>query len=334
MAHYATKRFNYWGQLGIFAGLWGAGFILGAITMAVPLFLSGTPQAAGKDPAEILAKLVTPENASLIRWVQTAGTFFIFFLPALLYAMICHVKAMKHLGFNKRINAGQVFIAIIIMLACLPLVGTLQEFTEMLPWSKASLAKFNAAEDQYNKLVAVIARMDNIFDYLISVIVIGLLPAIFEETLFRGALQNLLSRWLKKPIIAIIITSVVFSALHGSYLGFLSRFALGFVLGWMYYRTGNIWINIIAHFFNNAAAVTVLYFSTKPGEKIDPSKMEEHYPLWLGLLSIVAVVGLFIAFNKLGKKDIDRPGEEVLIPGYSNNPFDNNTAFQSEGNQQ
>jgi uncharacterized protein len=169
----------------------------------------------------------------------------------------------------------------------------------------------------------VIARMDNFMDYIISMIMVALLPAVFEETMFRGALQNLLSRWFKFPVLAIIVTAVIFSAIHFSYLGFLSRFALGFVLGWMYYRTGNIWLNIIAHFFNNGLALTVLYFSSKPGTKMDPSKMNEHYPLWVGLACIAVVIGLLLYFDKISKKDIDHPGEEVLIPGYNfKNPFE------------
>jgi hypothetical protein len=165
--------------------------------------------------------------------------------------------------------------------------------------------------------------MDNFLDYLISIIMIAFLPAVFEETLFRGGLQNLLSRWFKLPIVAIIITSIIFSAVHGSYLGFLSRFALGFVLGWVYYRTGNIWLNIIGHFVNNAFAITVLYISTKPGGKPDPSKMDDHFPLWIGLIGLAAVYGLFLFFEKINKDKIDRPGEEVLIPDYNNtnNPF-------------
>jgi membrane protease YdiL (CAAX protease family) len=138
------------------------------------------------------------------------------------------------------------------MLAALPLVSALQDLTNLFPWSKATLLKFKLAEDAYNEQVAVIARMDNFTDYILSVVVIAFLPALFEETLFRGGIQNLLSRWFKKPVLAIIVTSIIFSAIHGSYLGFLSRFALGFVLGWIYYRTGNIWLNIIGHFFNNA----------------------------------------------------------------------------------
>jgi hypothetical protein len=91
----------------------------------------------------------------------------------------------------------------------------------------------------------------------------------------------------------------------------------------MYYRTGNIWLNIIGHFFNNAFAITVLYISTKPGAKPDPSKIDDHFPLWIGMVGIAVVYGLFLYFEKISKNNIDRPGEEVLMPGYidPNNPF-------------
>ena len=333
MAHYATNRYNYWGQLGLLTAFVGAGIIVGFVASMIPLISS--IDFASKDSLEKqVQNILRPENATALRWSQTLGTIFIFLLPVVLYARICHVKAMKHLGFRNTVNWKQAALAMLIMLASLPGVDLLQELTRMLPWSKETLQKFTAAEDMYFKTVAVIARMDNLWDYIISVLVIALVPAIVEEVLFRGGVQNLLSRWFKMPIVAIVITSVLFSAVHGSYLGFLSRFALGFVLGWMYYRTGNIWLNILAHFFNNAAAVTQLYLLSKPGKPVDAALMDTHAPWWLGLASTVILIGLLIAFDKVGKKEIDRPGEEVLIPGYSTNPFDNDIAFQQSSNQQ
>ncbi|MBL0357688.1 MAG: CPBP family intramembrane metalloprotease [Chitinophagaceae bacterium] len=336
MAHYATKRFNYWGQLGILFALFGAGMMIGGIIYRVPLLLSPELTNSKEPVLKQLEQILRPDNATLFRITQSAAAIFLFLIPAVLYARICHVKAMQHFGFHNLVNSKQVILVMVIMTACLPLVSMLQDITTMLPWSKAALQEFKAAEDSFNKQVVVIARMNGIGDYFITVFVIALLPAITEELLFRGALQNLLSRWLKKPVLAIIITSVLFSAMHGSYLGFLSRFVLGFMLGWMYYRTGNIWLNIIAHFFNNAAAATSLYLSTKVGSQVDTSKLDEHFPWWASLLSLALVMGLFIVFDKVSNKQIDHPGEELLIPGYnfSNNPFINDIASQQEGSQQ
>lgn len=328
MAYLATKRFNYWSQLGILTAFAGVGLIFGGIASFIPLLGKINPRdLMGVSSAQLMDKLLKPENANALRWMQFITTLFLFFLPPVLYALVCHKKPFVHLGFKNSFNVKSAGVVILIMLAALPMVSALQDLTEMLPWSKATLLKFKIAEEAYNRQVAVIARMNNFSDYLISVIVIAFLPAVFEEAMFRGGIQNLLSRWFKMPVLAIVITAIIFSAVHGSYLGFLSRFALGFVLGWMYYRTGNIWLNILGHFFNNAFAVTALYLTTKPGENMDPSKIDERFPLWIGLAGIAAVYALFILFENVSKKEIDRPGEELPIPGaeYSDNPFLNDS---------
>jgi membrane protease YdiL (CAAX protease family) len=324
MAHFATKRFTYWGQLGILTAFCGIGLIIGGLASFIPLLGKiNLKDLTGSSSAEVMDKLLVPENATALRWMQFISTLSLFFLPAFFYALVCHKKPLLHLGFRNTVDPKQALVVILIMFASLPVVSALQELTEMMPWPKATLQQFALAEQAYNKQVLAIARMDNFFDFVVSVVMIALLPAVFEETLFRGGLQNLLTRWFKMPILAIIITSIIFSAVHGSYLGFLSRFALGFVLGLMYYRTGNIWLNIIAHFFNNAFAITVLYVTTKPGAQPDPSKMDEDFPMWIALVAVAVVYGLFLFFDKISKTNNDQPGQEVLIPDYNNtdNPF-------------
>ncbi len=172
--------------------------------------------------------------------------------------------------------------------------------------------------------------MDNFGEYLLSLTIIAFLPAVMEETFFRGGIQNLLSRWFKHPIFAITITAILFSAIHGSYLGFLSRFALGFVLGWLFYLTGNIWYNIIGHFFNNAIAVTALYFYSRPGKPVDPTKIDDHFPWWIGVFGLALLILLIRRFGQMGNNAIDRPGEEVLIPTDKLG----NTRFHIEGEKQ
>ena len=314
MAHLATKRFNYWSQLGILTSFCGAGLMLGGALSLIPLIGKIDFSSMGSG-TKWMDDFLKPENAGRLRWMQFISTFFLFFIPPAVYALICHKKPFQHLGFNSQINLPQVLVVLFVMLAALPVVSAFQELTEMLPWSKETLHKFKEAEVAYNKQVAVIARMDSFGDYLLSLLVIALLPAVFEETLFRGGLQNLFSRWFKMPIVAIILTSIIFSAIHLSYLGFMSRFALGFILGWFYYRTGNLWLSILGHFFNNGVAVTVLYLSSKPGQAIDPTKIEDKFPLIWALVGLGAIYGLFILFEKVSGKLIDQPGEEVKMPG-------------------
>jgi uncharacterized protein len=147
-------------------------------------------------------------------------------------------------------------------------------------------------------------------------IVIGLLPGIFEEVCFRGGLQNILVRWLKNPWAAILLTAILFSVIHISYYGFLVRFALGVVLGLIFYYTGNLWLSILFHFLYNGLQVTALYFVTMSGNKATKD-IEENFPIWAGLIALVLIVYAFIKLKensllqrqKLTSEDIGDPND-------------------------
>ena len=50
-----------------------------------------------------------------------------------------------------------------------------------------------------------------------------------------------------------------FSAIHLQFLGF-PRFLIGAMFGYLMVWSGSIWLPIVAHFVNNAAAVLLSYF--------------------------------------------------------------------------
>ena len=131
-------------------------------------------------------------------------------------------------------------------------------------------------------------------------------------------------------ILAVVVTTIIFSYVHGSYFGFLSRAVLGFVLGWMYYRTGNLWLNIIAHVVNNAFAVTAIYIMRMYDPNMDVAKADIRVSIWWGLLSLAVIIGLFTVFEKVSRYQIDRPGEEVLI----NTPDSSQPPWVTERNDQ
>ena len=76
----------------------------------------------------------------------------------------------------------------------------------------------------------------------------------------------------------------------------------------------------------------MLYLSRGKDQKVDPSNLEDHFPIWIGILGLVVVYALFLLFEKINKKDIERPGEEVIIPysDFSNNPFENDFRINND----
>src|SRR5437762_10427942 len=129
----------------------------------------------------------------------------------------------------------------------------------MIPITESLKLKFTKMEADYNKQVEAIIGLNNAGEYILALIIMAFLPALCEETLFRGGLQNFLTRSTRNPWLSILIVSILFSAVHFSFYGFLPRVFLGIVLGLIYYYTGSLWLSILAHFANNAIAVSQFY---------------------------------------------------------------------------
>jgi membrane protease YdiL (CAAX protease family) len=144
-------------------------------------------------------------------------------------------------------------------------------------------------------------------------LVMALAPAIFEEVLFRGSFQQVFVGWTKNAWAGIIITSILFSAIHFSFFGFLPRIALGLILGLIFFYTNNLWLSILLHFLNNGFVVTQLYILTAQGKSID-KVMDETMPIWWGIIALVILVVLFrllITETALFKKEIPETIPEI-----------------------
>ena len=102
---------------------------------------------------------------------------------------------------------------------------------------------------------------------------IGILAPIVEEMVFRGAILRTLlllggrgndqSSMLNaqsskfKAFAAILISALLFGAVHGNVQQFVHATLIGLLLGWMYYRTNSIVPGIVFHWVNNTAAYVI-----------------------------------------------------------------------------
>lgn len=88
------------------------------------------------------------------------------------------------------------------------------------------------------------------------------LGALFEELLFRGIVQNMLSNYIENEWMAIIATTVLFLAFHIPYFKkpmMLINIAIpSFIFGWIYFNTNNILVPFIVHFLLNLG-MTLLF---------------------------------------------------------------------------
>ena len=288
-----SKNISYPSQFGIFLGLIGAGLIIGTLVSAGAWMMM-----TGKSVFSIEKDMLNPAYYNATMTLQIISTFFLFFVPVYFFALICYRKPARFIGFSKNMNARQVILLLAILLLTFPLSGALAELNKIIPIPTSWATKFKVMEDSRSAQEAALININSFPKYIISLIVIGLLPGLFEEVAFRSGVQNLLTKWFKGPVIAIILTSILFSLVHTSYYGFLVRFALGVILGLVFYYSGNIWLSVLFHFLYNGIQVTALYFFTLAGTK-DQKDIEENFPLWAGFVALLLIIYLFFQFRKI-----------------------------------
>jgi uncharacterized protein len=308
-----SRNFSFTGQLGVLLGLFGAGLVLGAIISAgVWIAMTGRPLLSmGND-------LLNPKYYDAIMWIQAISTFFMFFLPVYFFALICYRNPSKFIGFNTNFNLKQILIVLVIVILTFPLSGALAELNKIIPIPRNWEVYFKKKEAERALEEGVLISINSFYRYILSMIMIALLPAVFEEVCFRGGIQNILTRWFKGPWAAIILTAIIFSAVHVSYYGFLVRFALGIILGFVFYYSGSLWLSILVHFLYNGLQVTALYFATMAHNK--PAKdVEANFPMWVGIIAFALIIYAFIHFRKISLEQ----QQKYIMPKEDEDDFHN-----------
>lgn len=93
--------------------------------------------------------------------------------------------------------------------------------------------------------------------FLVAVVVMCILPAVFEEVLFRGVVFNYFRQFGKKA--AVIISSLLFAIMHFDFSNFFATFLLGLICAYMVVNTNRIIYPMLAHFAVNFTSVLSTY---------------------------------------------------------------------------
>lgn len=109
-------------------------------------------------------------------------------------------------------------------------------------------------QDEMKKILAEIARTP--INLVAMFVAIAIAAPVVEELLFRGFLQNALTKYV--PVWgAIILSSFLFSLVHLQPYAIPGLMSLSLAFGYLYHRTGSLRTNILLHMANNAFALFV-----------------------------------------------------------------------------
>lgn len=235
-----------------------------------------------------------PKYIPALKIILTAQQIGLFLTPAILLAVTEGKKPNQFYGM-KMPRVNPLLIVILIMVVSIPAMGFINELNQKmhLPnFLKGIEAWMRKMEDEGMVTTMAILKMNNFTDYILNLTVIAIIPAICEELIFRGGLQRTFLRLFKNPHVAIWTSAIIFSSIHFQFFGFFPRLFLGAAFGYIYFWTGSIWHAIIAHFLNNAFAVSMAYYFQKNNM---PINQDENMSIswYIYLISAILTLALF-----------------------------------------
>jgi len=236
------------------------------------------PSAIKTGPFVILANFMLEALFGVASWVVAKTT---------------NIDLIKAAGFNKKVNGKIVWYGFLTAVVSLCMFGMLTYcFMDFLILCG------------YKPLTSSI-KINNFATYIVYIIVSCATPALCEEMLFRGVIQTGLKKYGTK--IAVLISTLIFMLMHGSPDQTIHQFIVGMVLGYVFAKSGNIWIGVIIHFFNNFISVTQLYLSSMASSAAEASAQEVATEAlisntWTGLLGefVFAVLLAFAGYYIIG----------------------------------
>jgi membrane protease YdiL (CAAX protease family) len=245
-----------WSQLAVFIGLTCLAYLVAGIATLIIYKFYGIPITTS------IQKLnwSDPNVVGAMKTLQALSSILIFLFPVLLFAIITFNGNYGYfLGFKKAEKGNMYVLSIICIILALPIVFWLGQLNSriQLPAGLTDLEK-DASEQ-----MEAFLKVNNTIDIIKNLAIIALLPAICEELYFRAGLQRILIHITKHPLLGIVLTGILFSALHLQFEGFLPRVLLGTILGFFYWYSGSIWTSIVAHFVHNAVQVLVVSYMPK-----------------------------------------------------------------------
>ncbi|MEM9645464.1 MAG: CPBP family intramembrane glutamic endopeptidase [Planctomycetota bacterium] len=264
-------------------------FVSASLVMTLVAFLAvhgfgGVQQIGDAEALQAMTLQVTRSRIGFPLMVMVPQ--FALIVPCLAAAYLSPIKFRKRLGL---VRGGWPKWAWVSAMLATPLVGMLS----------AAIGSLMMEESEHLKEIGGIFREHAESGFLVPLaLMIGIVPALCEELLFRGYVQTRLTAVLGKnflpsgggAMLGVLIASVVFAVFHWDFVHVVTVFPIGLFLGWVSYRSGSLVPAMMGHFLNNAMSVFIMVLAPE-----DSGEIQSGASVWIAL----AMLG-FGALGALG----------------------------------
>jgi len=219
-------------------------------------------------------------------------------IPALLFLWLTRQPVLTTLKL-RRLSFGSGVKCFLIGLLCWPILIALSNLSQIL-LMLIGPSQVGAASDVVN----------NGGSPWIAFLGIVLVAPLFEEILFRGVLMSAYER--RVGFHAIWLVAILFAFYHFSIDMILYVLFIGFLLGWLVYRTRSIWAGVLVHMGVNllGGLLMLLNTLTVPAGAEAAAQNTATLPLdvmWLGVMiwggvGLVLLVPIFFLLRSISKR--------------------------------
>lgn len=207
----------------------------------------------GYSPQDMLTMMdfTNPDFLNVTILFAVLNAIGMFLLPALTCASFLSEKPYDYLKISSKPSRKLIGVSVALALLSLPIINytsALNLLVDLPEWMLEEEAK-------REELITMFLEKKSLW---LNLFLLAIVPAFSEEFFFRGIIQKLLNKVFNGRVhFAVILTAIMFSAMHIQFAGFLPRFFMGLVLGYLYVYSKSLWPSIILHFCNNAISVVL-----------------------------------------------------------------------------
>lgn len=237
----------------------------------------------------------SPEVLNALKILQMTTSVFMFLIPAIVFAKFIARQPKTYLQTHYKFSPSLLILVFLMMFAISPSMELLINLNQkmVLPDFLKGLERWMLEMEERNgQATTILLKMNNFGDLLLNLLMVGILPAVAEEFLFRGCMQTIFVRWTRNVHWGVWISAALFSAIHVQFFGFLPRLMLGALFGYLVIWSGSIWPAVFAHFINNGTAVILTYIYQQKKSGINPD--DHHIFDWRGYVISICLTILLL----------------------------------------
>jgi len=290
------KKVHPFLQLLIFAGIAAGCFmIFGFIGTFILAQATGIDLLVLSDPDKW--DYSNPSLLTFLRGMLVIQFISLFIIPVFLFARLSDTKPSLYLGLQPA-RPLYYILGIIVLIIALPFVDLAGTFNnELVPETTAIGKWMKATEEATAKQIGFMLKRNTIQDLILNLFFVAVFAGVGEELFFRGVLQRLFIKLFRSPWAGILVAAFIFSAIHMQFYGFIPRFILGVLLGFIYWYSGSLWPAIVAHFVYDAFAIIMIYFNPDLADK-DSVSISLGNQSFLAGISAALVIGIIVLMKK------------------------------------